>query len=110
MQAQTVTENAAVLQQVRMRYRICNYLFRLGAIWIFAGYAIHFLTKPGGELNELCFVLIIVGSGIFSSAIALTLAIYRCPVCDKYLSKYRPDKRRCPQCGVQVRETVTGRP
>ena len=57
MQTQTGTENAAVLQEVRMRYRICNYLFRLGAIWMLAGYAILFLAKASRELNQLGFVV-----------------------------------------------------
>ena len=110
MQTQTGTENAAVLQEVRMRYRICNYLFRLGAIWMLAGYAILFLAKASRELNQLGFVVILIGAGIFSAAAALTFAIYRCPVCDKYLSRFRPNKRICPRCGTKVRETVTGRP
>jgi hypothetical protein len=110
MQTQTSMENADVLKEVRSRYRICNYLFTTGAVWMGAGYAIAFLTKPGKGLNELWFVVVLIGAGIFSAAFALTLAIYRCPVCDQYLSRFRPDKRKCPRCGVQVRETLTGRP
>src|SRR5947207_2217432 len=33
-----------IVQAVRWRYRICNYLFRLGAIWILAGAIIRFLA------------------------------------------------------------------
>jgi hypothetical protein len=110
MQKAAIADNAAVLQEVRWRYRICNYLFRAGAAWMFAGYALTFLAKQGRELAELGVALVVVGFGIFSAAFALTLAIYRCPVCDKYLSRFRPDKRKCSQCGTQVRETLTGRP
>jgi hypothetical protein len=110
MQKIDVTDGAAVIQEVHWRYRICNYLFTLGAAWMCAGYAIAFFTKSGRGLNELWFVVVLVGAGIFSAAVALTFAIYRCPVCDKYLSKYRPDKKKCPQCGAQVRLTSTGRP
>lgn len=111
MQENTGTDTNAVIQEVRRRYRICNYLFTTGALWIGAGYAADILTrKSGREMNDPWFAVILVGFGIFSAAFALTLAIYRCPVCDQYLSRFRPDKRKCPGCGTQVRETSSGRP
>ncbi|HLK54297.1 MAG TPA: hypothetical protein VKU42_12640 [Candidatus Angelobacter sp.] len=103
--ASAVIDATAVIKEVRRRYRICNYLFKTGAAWIFAGYAIALFTKFQPRWNQLWFVVVTVGFGIFTAAFALTLAIYRCPVCDKYLSRYRPDKRKCPQCGTQVRES-----
>jgi hypothetical protein len=42
---------------------------------------------------KMWFPILTVGLGLFTAAFAMTLAIYRCPVCDKYLNKYRPDKR-----------------
>jgi hypothetical protein len=45
----------------------------------------------------------LIGLGIFMSGFAITLAIYRCPVCDHYLSKFRPDKTKCAHCGARVR-------
>jgi ssDNA-binding Zn-finger/Zn-ribbon topoisomerase 1 len=110
MQTQTVAANDAVIKEVRWRFRICNYLFNTGAAWMGAGYAIAFFTKFEPRLAQLWLTVVLVGFGIFSAAFALTLAIYRCPVCDKYLSRFRPDKRKCPQCGTQVRLTLTGRP
>jgi|SRR5476651_640342 ssDNA-binding Zn-finger/Zn-ribbon topoisomerase 1 len=111
MQKTTGTDDSAVIKEVRWRYRICNYLFRIGALWIFAGYAGAILTrKRGQDMDEAWFALLMVGAGIFSAAFALTMAIYRCPVCDKYLSRFRPDKTKCPRCGARVRETSTGRP
>lgn len=91
-----------IIKAVRWRYRICNYLFRVGAIWIFTGAVINALAVrfdwnwPMGT-GEL------IGLGIFTSAFAITLAIYRCPVCDHYLSNFRPDKTKCAHCGARVR-------
>jgi hypothetical protein len=100
-----------VIQEVRMRFRICNYLFNTGALWCLAGYGGVILTRGAGKDIELiCGAIALVGAGIFTCAFALTLAIYRCPACDKYLSRFRPDKTKCPGCGVQVRLTSAGRP
>jgi hypothetical protein len=92
-----------VLKAVRWRYRICNYLFRLGAIWMFVGamvsvFATHYegWHWPGNTVE-------LIGLGILMSGFAMTLAMYRCPVCDHYLSKYRPDKHKCAHCGARVR-------
>jgi hypothetical protein len=88
-----------IIRAVKMRFRICNYLFNTGAIWI--GIGVILLVNGDNE----SFMIEMIGIGIFSIAFALTLAIYRCPVCDKYLSRFRPDKFRCPQCNAQVRES-----
>jgi hypothetical protein len=57
------------------------------------------------DVYALCAVLAvgITGAGIFSAAFALTLAIYRCPVCDRFLSRFRPRKDQCGHCGAKVR-------
>jgi len=95
-----------VFRAVRWRFRICNYLFTLGAIWMVVG-IIGLLFE--GELHwdagsgDIPFVTELIGLGIFATAFALTLPIYRCPVCDKYLSRFRPRKEYCPSCGTQVR-------
>jgi hypothetical protein len=94
-----------VLKSVRLRYRVCNYLFRLGitslvlgAIGENAGASMHM----DASTLQLFMMTEVVGAGIFLSAVAVTLAIYRCPVCDKYLSKFRPRKEFCPSCGAQI--------
>jgi hypothetical protein len=92
-----------IVQAVRWRYRICNYLFRLGAIWILAGAIIRFLATRYDWWNWQGHEIELVGFGIFTAGLAMTFAIYRCPVCDHYLSKYRPDKKRCAHCGANVR-------
>jgi hypothetical protein len=95
-----------ILRQVRMRYRICNYLFNLAAFWICAGCVLNLVLALSHFLDEdsaLPLTFILTGFAIFSAAFALTLAIYRCPVCDKYLSRFRPDKLHCPRCNAQVR-------
>ena len=88
-----------IITAVRWRYRICHYLFRLGAIWILTGavvgvFAIRY--EGWGTVG-------LIGLGIVMSAFALTLAIYRCPVCDHSLSKLWPYKERCAHCGAKVR-------
>jgi hypothetical protein len=35
---------------------------------------------------------------------SFSLAICRCPLCDKYLSDFRPRKELSPSCRVKVRE------
>ena len=83
-----------VIKAVRWRYRICNYLFKVGMAWI-----------AGGEILMLrkAHYAVIIGAGIMSAALAVTVAIYRCPVCDRYLSRFRPSKDRCGHCGAKVR-------
>ena len=89
-----------VIAAVRWRFRICNYLFRLGILWVLVGYAgLIFKT----EVEALFMTVLITGFGIFLSAFALTLAIYRCPVCDRYISRFRPSKQHCGKCGAKIR-------
>jgi hypothetical protein len=86
-----------IVEAVRKPYRICNYLFTLGGIWIGAGGVISLFAR------ELGIIVGLVGLGIFTGASAVTLAIYRCPACDQYLSRFRPDKKKCAHCGARVR-------
>jgi len=100
--AEMTTEQ--VILEVRRRYRICNRFFTAGAcIWAL-GMLANALTRRALWLGIAC-----AGLGIFFVGFGLTLTIYRCPVCNKYLSRFRPDKRKCPQCGAQVRD-ASGRP
>jgi hypothetical protein len=94
-----------VLRAVRWRFRICNYLFKLGAAWIVLGIiGLLFVDAfhTDATSSDIPFVVELIGFGIFSAAFVLTLAVYRCPVCDKYLSRFRPQKEYCPSCGAQV--------
>jgi hypothetical protein len=91
-----------VIRAVRWRHRICNYLFRLGFGWIIVGIAMSLFSSLK-SLGESAGTVELVGFGIFSSAVALTLAIYRCPVCDRFLSRFRPQKDLCAHCGAKVR-------
>ena len=77
-----VTEEE-IINAVRWRYRICHYLFRLGAIWILIGAVIGLFViryKWWGWPRDTAELIGLIGVGIFMSAFALTLAIYRCPV------------------------------
>jgi hypothetical protein len=94
-----------ILKAVRLRYRICNYLIRLGMLSLTGsavGESISSSMHAAPSTVQFFMMTEVVGGGIFLSAIAVTLAIYRCPICDKYLSKFRPRKEYCPSCGVQV--------
>jgi hypothetical protein len=93
-----VMSESEVLKTVAWRLRICSYLFGLGWLWILAAFI--WLDLRVGT------ILLGVGFGIFSSSVALTLAIYRCPVCDRYWSAFRPDSDKCPRCGATVRRTA----
>ena len=91
-----------IVKAVRWRYRICNYLFRLGIAWFFVGAILSVLPRqPISESTAN--VIELVGVGIFSAAVALTIAIYRCPVCDRYLSRFRPRKDQCSHCQAKIR-------
>jgi hypothetical protein len=92
------------IRSVQWRFRICNYLFRLGSVWIAIG-AIGVSVVAdwnGARVDATMVAVVLVGMGIFSAASVLTLAIYRCPVCDKYLSRFRPCKQFRPSCGAKV--------
>jgi hypothetical protein len=96
-----------IINAVRWRFRICRYLFRAGGAWLLLGIAGAFLAESAQlDWSWLCYAIAaqIVGVGIYSAALAMTLAIYRCPVCDKYLSRFRPRKAFCPSCGAKVAE------
>jgi hypothetical protein len=95
---------ADVIQEVRRRYRICNRLFTIGAFLCAFGMCANAVSS-----RPVWLVIGWTGVAIFFFAFVLTLAIYRCPVCNKYLSKFRPDKTKCAACGAQVRE-ASGRP
>jgi hypothetical protein len=90
------------IKAVRWRFRICSYLFNVAAVWIAVGFAVIIISSLY-ELGVPGLTVELIGLGLFSAAFALTLAIYRCPVCDRYLSRFRPDKQKCAHCGATVR-------
>jgi len=92
-----------VIAIVRLRYRVCAYLFNLGWLAILAGFT-GVLYADSVQQHQIIFTMITVaGFGIFASAFAVTLAIYRCPVCDRFISRFRPKKELCEHCGVKIR-------
>ena len=90
-----------IIRSVQLRFRACNYLFRLGAIFLLVGVAFEILRWSSSEW--IPFSIELTGAGIFFSAFVLTLAIYRCPVCDHYLSRFRPRKDQCPHCETKIK-------
>ena len=100
----TLSEND-VLREVRWRFRICQYLFVLAFAWMLTGeaFTLYLSSRGSGSVDDATWLGVeLIGFGIFSAAFVLTLAIYRCPVCDKYLSNFRPSKELCPSCGAKV--------
>lgn len=95
---------AEVIQEVRRRYRICNRLFNVGALLFVPALGAYSFTR-----RSIWLVPFFIGYAIFMFAAGLTLVIYRCPVCNKYLSRFRPDKTRCSGCGARVRDE-SGKP
>lgn len=93
-----------VVKAVRWRYRICNYLFTLGAAWLLVGNTLGLVFRSASaDAQYASHVVAITGFGIFSAAFAVSLAIYRCPLCDHFLSRFRPRKDRCGHCEAKVR-------
>lgn len=90
---------ADTIWETRRRFRICQYLFNLGAIWTMIGALGVALAPP---LRQAALAVLLVGLGIDTTAFTLTLAMYRCPRCDRFLSRLRPDRRKCPHCGATV--------
>lgn len=99
-----------IIGTVRRRYRICNYLFRLGLGWLGIGVAARSLQVDLGSWGFPNDALEPIGFAIITAALALTFAIYRCPACDRYLSRFRRDKKHCANCGVRANSTPPGRP
>ena len=91
-----------VIKAVRLRYRICNYLFTLGAAWYAIGAILSLFLRSASDARTAFVVVEVVGAGIFSAAFAVSLAIYRCPVCDHFLSRFRPRKDQCGHCGAKM--------
>jgi hypothetical protein len=93
-----------IQRQVRSNYRLCRYLFNCAGAWLLIALAIG--IADGSLSSEpsvvLTTVLYAVGAGIFSVAFVATLALYRCPVCDKYIHRFRPDKLLCSTCGAHI--------
>jgi CHASE2 domain-containing sensor protein len=96
-------DESQVIATVRLRYRLCAYLFVLGWVIILAGFTGVLYAESINEQETFFTVVLVVGSGIFASAFAVTLAIYRCPVCDRYISRFRPNKELCGNCGRKIR-------
>ncbi len=90
-----------IIRSVKVRYRVCNYLFRLGIVGFFAGAVLG--NIPLNVERWIPDGIAIAGAAIFLSATVVTLALYRCPVCDRYLSRFRPRADQCPQCGARIR-------
>jgi ssDNA-binding Zn-finger/Zn-ribbon topoisomerase 1 len=95
---------ADTIRETRWRFRICRYFFNLGALWMMVGFLGFALARPVLQLQQEALVVFLIGFGIFTAAFTLTLAIYRCPRCDRYLSRFRPDRKKCPHCGATVAE------
>lgn len=89
------------------RSRICRYLMVMGAGWlIVGGLMILLANKPLSEapvMGRFVVLAFTMGLAISSVALALKLAIYRCPLCDKYLNSFTPQSEFCPSCGAMLR-------
>jgi hypothetical protein len=98
----------SLTKEMRWRFRACSYLFGVGAVWIFCGTLVNVLfhlladRRTQEESLPIWFTLSMVGFGITSAGFALSLAIWRCPVCDRFLR--RTDRYSCGKCGATIRE------
>ena len=103
MNAISTSPENEIIKAVRRRFRVCNYLFKASALWFAVGGLVMILSRRDPDGQTIALVIELVGAGIFSVAFALTLAIYRCPACDRYLSRFRPRKDQCPNCNAKIR-------
>ena len=87
--------NEEIIKAVRWRNRIWRYLLTLGTAWLILGKTTDTLSPDSVSINVQ-----IVGIAIMTAAFVLSLAVYRCPVCDRYLGL---NKERCPHCGAKLR-------
>jgi hypothetical protein len=96
--------DAEIQSQVRRNYQLCRYIFNCAFAWLIVAVAV---GMADGSLSSeppavSTTVLYAVGAGIFSVAFTVTLALYRCPVCDKYIHRFRPNKLLCSTCGAHI--------
>lgn len=91
-----------IVAKVRFRYRVCHYLFNLAGLWLLAGYVGLGLSRVE-DMRILFTVVMVTGVGIFTVAMALSYAVYRCPACDKFIRRFRPSKEHCGACGAKIR-------
>ena len=105
-------EDLKNVRTMRIRSRVCRYLFNAAGIWliVFASFwAWNEFGLHNREVAEHIFQLSYLGYTIIMVvAFAVTLAVYRCPACDKYLSRFRKDKLHCPACGTRIYEKKVG--
>jgi hypothetical protein len=98
-----------ILRSVQTRYRICNYLFKASAAWMLAGMALLILSVLFSvsirQIRTFFWFAEAIAFSILTIAFVLTLAIYRCPVCDTFLGRFRPSEEFCPGCDAQVKST-----
>jgi hypothetical protein len=88
-----------IIRIVKMRFRICEYLFKAAAGWLAIGVAVLLLALIFSiRLTGLFGMALIISAGLFTAAFALTFAIYRCTVCDTQLNYFRSEQIHCPSC------------
>jgi hypothetical protein len=96
-----------IIRIVIWRSRICRYIFVVSAVWMIVAAALYFVwlgfDYQNTHLHSASFVLQMVAYAIFSVAFAVQLAIYRCPVCDKFLNRLSADNLHCTRCNAQVK-------
>jgi hypothetical protein len=96
-----------IIRIVAWRFRISRYIFVVSAVWMVVAAAIYFFwlgfDYQNTNLRLASFVMQMIGSAIIFVAFAIQLATYRCPVCDKFLSRVRKNKPNCPGCNAKVK-------
>lgn len=92
-----------VIQAVKWRYRVCNYLFRVAVGWLLAGMILRWSPILSESTGWSAGIVEAVGVGILCSAFALAFAIYRCPICDRLLSRFSAKIDHCSHCSAKIR-------
>ena len=92
-----------VIKAVRLRYRICNYLLTPAICWNAFWRILRHFGPDSVSDTPFYAAFVVTGWAMLTVAGAVTLAIYRCPVCDHFLKRFRPRKDQCGHCGAKVR-------
>ena len=91
-----------VIKAVGLRYRIGKCLISSAICWSAGGQILRHFAPDSLRDSPYCIGILVTGWAMYVIAFAVTFAIYRCPVCDHFLKRFRPRKDQCGHCGAKV--------
>jgi hypothetical protein len=95
-----------IIRSVRLRSRICRYLFSTGDCWALVSVVVglsHVAFHSNFVNDSIVFTVLAIALAVLSIAYSVKSALYRCPVCDEHLGRLDSVKPHCPSCGAKVK-------